>query len=198
MHAPNESPQTDRFETGEPSTKVEIAEALYRLLAASEDYLATLSNDAFFQRQGDKWSPSEHVRHLSKSCFAVARGLKLPRILLRLRFGRPHHPARSFVEMREVYRALLAAGAKAGRFAPTPQPLPSDPESRRREIMAAWRASCTDLVAGLQRWPEEVLDRLAMPHPLLGKLSVREMLFFSVYHNAHHLRRVEERAAAAS
>jgi hypothetical protein len=32
-----------------------------------------------------------------------------------------------------------------------------------------------------------------LPHPLLGKLTVREMLFFTVYHNAHHLDQVASR-----
>ena len=39
-----------------------------------------------------------------------------------------------------------------------------------------------------QRWPEPSLDRYQLLHPLLGRLTVREMLEFSVYHHAHHLR----------
>ena len=40
------------------------------------------------------------------------------------------------------------------------------------------------------------LDRYRLPHPLLGKLTVREMLFFTVYHNYHHVRSVADRLAA--
>jgi len=36
-------------------------------------------------------------------------------------------------------------------------------------------------------WSELQMDRIRLPHPVLGKLSVREMLFFTLYHNQHHL-----------
>ena len=35
------------------------------------------------------------------------------------------------------------------------------------------------------------LDAVLLPHPLLGKLTVREMLFFTVYHVQHHRALVE-------
>jgi hypothetical protein len=48
----------------------------------------------------------------------------------------------------------------------------------------------------MTRWPERALDRHLLPHPLMGLLTIREMLAFTVYHTAHHLRRVADRAAA--
>jgi hypothetical protein len=35
------------------------------------------------------------------------------------------------------------------------------------------------------------MDYHVLPHPLLGPLSVREMLFFTVYHNTHHVLNVQ-------
>ena len=40
----------------------------------------------------------------------------------------------------------------------------------------------------LGNWSEKDLDKYKLPHPLLGKLTVREMLFFTIYHNEHHLK----------
>jgi hypothetical protein len=42
-------------------------------------------------------------------------------------------------------------------------------------------------------WREADLDRYRLPHPLLGKLTLREMLFFTLYHNYHHVRNVAKR-----
>ena len=46
-------------------------------------------------------------------------------------------------------------------------------------------------------WGELALDRYRLPHPLLGRLTVREMLLFTLYHSVHHFNlvstRVEER-----
>jgi hypothetical protein len=57
--------------------------------------------------------------------------------------------------------------------------------------------SIDELVSLVARWPENALDRRLLPHPLLGRLTVREMLFFTVYHNRHHVDVVRGRLAAA-
>ncbi|MCB9182399.1 MAG: DinB family protein [Flavobacteriales bacterium] len=36
------------------------------------------------------------------------------------------------------------------------------------------------------RWSESDLERYLLPHPLLGKLTLREMLYFTLYHVQHH------------
>ena len=33
---------------------------------------------------------------------------------------------------------------------------------------------------------EKQLDTFILPHPLLGKLTLREMLYFTIYHAEHH------------
>ncbi|MEA2693889.1 MAG: hypothetical protein QOJ16_3276 [Acidobacteriota bacterium] len=183
------------FETGEPSSSAELAAALVHLQEESERYLATLPTPVFLAPQGPKWSPADHVRHLAKSTFPLVKALGLPRPILFVLFGPRRGASRAFPVVREVYRTRLAAGASAGRFAPTPRPLPADHEAWRAQVMTSWRGAHEALVAQVSRWPEAALDRYRLPHPLLGKLSVREMLFFTLYHNAHHLRLVASRVS---
>jgi hypothetical protein len=38
----------------------------------------------------------------------------------------------------------------------------------------------------LNKFTEEELDKYILPHPLLGKLTIREMMFFTIYHVLHH------------
>jgi len=42
------------------------------------------------------------------------------------------------------------------------------------------------LFSKLDKFTENELDRYILPHPLLGKLTLREMLFFTIYHIEHH------------
>jgi hypothetical protein len=184
---------SDRFETGTPSKGAEVAAELRRLHEECETYLRSLPADVFVQPQGEKWSPAEHVRHLSKSIRPLTMALGLPRFVLWLRFGRTAVASRSFELMRETYRARLAAGATAGRFAPSPQPLPTDPTAYRETVLASWRAVNDDLRSRIAGWDEAALDRYRLPHPALGRLTVREMLFFTLYHHAHHLNLVASR-----
>jgi hypothetical protein len=181
------------FDVGEPQTGIECRAAMGRLVAEAGDYLGGLPRDVFFAPQGDHWSPAEHVRHLRKSTAPLARALRLPPWLLRLWFGRGRGTSRTFHALHETYRTALANGGQAGRFAPTPEPAPPDLEGRRSEILSAWRAAVEELGSAGARWPEPALDRTLLPHPLLGKLTVREMLEFTVFHTTHHLERVASR-----
>jgi hypothetical protein len=61
-------------------------------------------------------------------------------------------------------------------------------------VLASWSAASRDLQTRIASWDEAPLDRYCLPHPALGRLTVREMLFFSLYHNAHHLNLVVSRA----
>lgn len=178
-----------------PETRDAITRALARLHEESGHYWASLPTERFLAPIGDAWSPADHVRHLTISVRAVTRGLELPRVLVWLVFGPARAPSRSYDALREIYRGVLARGAKAGEY--TPRPLPSagsgqafpidDAEATRARIMAQHTAAVGGLVATASGWSERALDRCRLPHPLLGKLTVREMLCFTLYHNLHHV-----------
>jgi len=182
------------FDTGEPASRDEILAALVRLNAEADAYLGSLPTAVFLERQGEKWSPADQLRHLSKSTSPLVGALGLPRVVLRVLFGRSRSPSRSFTTLREVYRGKLLEGATAGKFAPSPRPRPADPEAWRAEVMSRWRAGAAAFHRKVASWPDEALDHYRLPHPLLGRLTVREMLFFTLYHNAHHLQQVASRA----
>ena len=63
----------------------------------------------------------------------------------------------------------------------------------RDKKIAAFNRERDKMIARLSSWSESKLDTYLLPHPLLGKLTLREMLFFSVYHIEHHLKLLEGR-----
>lgn len=179
------------------SSRDDICAAVEQLHAESVRYWSSFPTAAFLAQIGDAWSPAENVRHLTKSMRAVSRGLKLPRLLVRMRFGASSRPSRSFEQVRDDYRATLARGGKAGRFTPSTRPTPVDPEAERAQIMAYHEAAVGELCSLASRWTEKDLDRLQFPHPLMGLLTVREMLLFMLYHNSHHVEGVRRRLATS-
>ncbi|WP_145979260.1 DinB family protein [Gemmatimonas phototrophica] len=178
------------------SSGSDIRTALHALHRESVAYWDALNTATFLAPIGTAWSPAENVRHLTKSMRAVTQGLQLPRVVLLVAFGRATAPSRPYAAVREVYRARLAQGASAGRFAPRPHAAPSNPEDARARTMAAHAAAVASLCDAVERWPERALDARRLPHPLLGRLTVREMLFFTLYHNRHHLENVQRRFAS--
>lgn len=151
----------------------------------------------FFAPQGDRWSPAEQIRHLTKSSRPLVRAFRLPFWLTRLVFGTAPRPSRTFLQLRDDYRRLLSGGATAGRYAPTPEGPPADPSSRRREILERWLGVNEALSAAWGGWRGMQLDQATLPHPLLGKLTAREMAMFTVYHTSHHLNLVAGRLDVA-
>lgn len=179
----------------EPRTRDEILAELGKLHRASREYWGSFPTPELLAPIGEAWSPADNVRHLTKSIRPVAQALRAPRLALGLLFGPARRPSRSFAEVRDAYHARLAQGVDAGRFAPRPVPVPADAEAYRARITGYHDQAAAALAANLTRWPEKSLDRYRMPHPVLGKLTVREMMFFTLYHNLHHVLVVERRLA---
>lgn len=179
----------------EPFSKPELLRELRSLHEQGTAFWDSFSTLEFFAPLGDAWSPADNVRHLIKSNRPVVRALSLFRPVLLLRFGLTLRSSRSYSRIREIYLTALAGGVTAGRFAPTPEPLPDDLEAARRALMARRGAIAAALEAALGSWSEGSLDRHRLPHPALGSLTVREMLFFTLYHNLHHVQNVAGRAA---
>lgn len=179
-----------------PRTGTEIVAALSAVLFESDAYWQSLGTERFLSPIGTGWSPAENVRHLTKSVRAVTTGLRLPRWLLALRFGSAKAPSRAFDVLKAAYHERLAQGVTAGRFSPSARTSAADPEAQRREIMERHRGAVRAMCDAAARWPEEALDTRVLPHPALGTLTVREMLFFTVFHNQHHLVLVQRKLGA--
>jgi len=179
-----------------PHTREQLIAAFERQETESVAYWDAFSTDEFFRAIGSSWSPAETVRHLSKSTRPVVKALSMPRIVLRVMFGKPGRASLTYDGLRARYLELLAAGGEAGRFAPSPR-TETDLGAWRVAIMAELERGNRELRRAISRWTEAKLDRLQLPHPLLGKLTVREMLFFTLYHQRHHIEVVERRRRAA-
>jgi hypothetical protein len=178
-----------------PGTRSEIIAALTSVEAEVATFFGSLRDDEFLLRSGEAWTPAEHLKHLNTSVSAVARGFAIHPWLLRLRFGRVRAPSRSYDGVRELYQARLAGGARAtGPFVPPPDDCTLDRVSAyRAEILGRWARVNARLRDALQRWSERRLDGVGLPHPLLGKLTAREMLFFTLHHNQHHVQAARRR-----
>ncbi len=183
-------------EPTDPASREELIKAFEAVHREAEELFGSFSQDDFFRRTEDGvWSPGENVVHLIKSVKAVADAMELPKLMLRTMFGSASG-SRSYSEVRELYLRTLAQGAVSpSRFVP---PAVGDgAEQSRSRALAGWRRVSASLVTALAKWRESALDKYRLPHPILGKISVREMLFFSHYHDLHHLEIVRRAALAA-
>jgi hypothetical protein len=180
----------------EPFGGSEIVRELRALHARSRDFWRSFSTTEFFFPFGDTWSPADNVRHLLKSNRPVLRAMSTAKILLLARFGAGLRSSRTYTEVRERYLGRLTEGVTAGRFTPRPLASSEQTEEQRNALLAEMDQVSERLTGAVSGWREWQLDRFRLPHPALGRLTVREMLFFTLYHNLHHVRNVERRMGA--
>lgn len=171
-----------------PDSRTEILGEIGRLAAEVERIAASFDTRTFFAPQYEdgtaRWSPAQQVRHLTRATYPLARAFDMPRLALLMRFGLSLRGRRSYADLVRRYEKLLESRPQAGRFAPDADATADD--TRRAEIMGRFRDSISKLCAAADEWSERALDRYRLPHPLLGNLTTREMLWFTVFHTAHH------------
>jgi DinB superfamily len=144
----------------------------------------------FVESPNGKWSVGQNLDHLNKSLSPVNLALSLPGLVLTLLFGKPNRKPRTYPELVERYHQKLAAGGKAsGRFIP-----PKIMWEQKERLISKFSKETESMNRLMNQWTEEQLDNYLLPHPLLGKLTLREMLFFSGYHIQHHTTLLKARA----
>jgi hypothetical protein len=113
--------------------------------------------------------------------------LLLPKIIMRLFFGKPNEK-RTYEQLVNDYQNALKNGGKAGALY-----IPKSVSISKKQNLII---NLTKLVVALNRKidkiSEEDLDKHNLPHPLIGKTTIREMLYFTIYHVQHHQKAIKE------
>ncbi|MEZ6021733.1 MAG: DinB family protein [Planctomycetota bacterium] len=158
-----------------------------------------LEPTAFVAPQGNHWSAAQHLGHIEWASRTVA-GANVPAaaLLLLHAFGPRIRPEWSADSLRERYQEALALTQAPAAFRPR-DPKPGDPTPEfQAKALDTWRQTLENLA---QQGPD--LSALGpAPHarpapPVLGKITIWEVLVFAPTAQRHHLARFEQRAACA-
>jgi len=173
------------------STKDEI---LAQLKLAGTEFTSCcsgISHEQFFRQPAEKWSVAQNVTHLITSANMTRLAYRLPKFILRLYTGKPNRPSRNYDELVAKYNLKLVQGGRAsGQFNTKPVPENRGKENILRSYYKAMETLSTTIQ---QQWADPQLDQYLATHPLLGKLTLRELAYFTIYHTEHHLNIVKER-----
>lgn len=129
-----------------------------------------------------KWSAGQQAEHLLKSTKALKPAFKIPKFVLKQRFGVANRPSRSYDELVQRYNEKIAAGGTASSPY-VPDPVTFD---KRDSLLDGITETVKKLNKGFGKWSDKDMDEYILPHPLLGKVTVREMMYFTIYHVQHH------------
>ncbi|MCW3091590.1 MAG: DinB family protein [Ferruginibacter sp.] len=145
-------------------------------------FVTSLNEQQFEYSFDNKWTAGQQLDHIYRALRPLTQGLALPKFLLRLIFPKSNRASITYESLVQKYTAKLAAGGKATRrFIPAPVSFNEKNELCKKILKLVARLSTQ-----IDNFTEEELDIYILPHPLLGKLTIREMMYFTIYHAAHH------------
>ena len=168
----------------EIQTKEQIIQALEVAYAELIQWFQNHDDSQFEKPEAPgKWSAGQHADHLIKSTVPMRKGLAMPKIALRTTFGVMNREERTYSALREKYKKALAEGGQAfGRYLPK-----GIRNEQKEQLINQLSYELEEIKKVLEKWDEKKMSKYILPHPLLGKFSIREMMYFTIFHTYHHL-----------
>lgn len=169
-------------------TKDDIKKALNSIFEELNNYIKSVDDATFKKSIDKKWSIAENIDHLTISNNITAIAFNTPKFVLKQSFKTNNRPNWNYDEVVWKYQRSLSEGAKASLpFTPKLSVVPV-----RFLVEKFWLNSTSNLLNAIDKWSEEELDTYLVPHPLIGKMTARELLFFTIYHVNHHLNTIKK------
>lgn len=156
--------------------------ALSESLAKVEQFIQSVSDHALHAKPTEKWSIAEELVHLTSADQGSAQAFSQSTITLRSTLHQPRNYNQIVKEYRENYAA--SDGVIPSRIVSNTQAQ----QMSGSDFLMYFSKAATALQQSLNPWTENYLDQVTVwKHPLLGPVTAREMLFFTIFHNRHHL-----------
>jgi len=169
--------------------KEEIIRESKKIFNEFSDTCLQIADNKFFSQPSEKWSIAQNVDHLIRAVKTTRLAYSLPKIFVRILFGKANRPSKTYEELVAKYKLKLAQGGKAsGRY------LPKTQFTKKLALIQKWQRENEKYVEAVElKWNDQQLDLYIAPHPLLGKLTLRELCYFTIYHTEHHLNIIKAR-----
>lgn len=169
------------------NTVADLLIQLDALMSQYRDVILNTSTQQINEEVDGKWSIYQIIDHVDKSNRIINIGYKTPRFLLKLFMGTSAKGSVSTEEVIKKYQAKLEAGAKSPLLSRAGK---SDLKDNQL-LLKRFNEHLSSLKANINKWKEEELNSIRLPHPILGKLTGKEMLSFTVYHLFHHMKAIQ-------
>ncbi len=132
--------------------------------------------------KNEKWSVYQNIDHINIGLLRLGNYLALPKAQIETLCGLSERRSTTYEKLVKIYLNAMSSGIKATE--------PFIPElnlnGNMEEVISNGKNLLKALLSNLDDWTEEELDLYHCPHPALGTITVREVLYFTIYHVQHH------------
>ncbi len=148
------------------------------------DYVDSLTDESFLYSYDGKWTAGQQLSHIYLCLLPLSKILVSKEVILR-KFGKINRETWDYdTVIGNYFKTSLKT---LDRFLPEY----IHPEQKRK-LIADFQDIVLTIHQLLERFTEEELDSLVLPHPLLGNLTIREMFYLTTYHPTHHMEQARQ------
>jgi DinB superfamily len=137
-----------------------------------------------------KWSTGQQTLHLLQSIKPLNTALSLPKFILKFKFGKANRAVRDFDAVKNRYLERLKEAIGITFKGSQNMNVPSIKE--KQYLLNRLQVESKKLQHKTKKWNDNDLDNIVLPHPLMGKMPVRELLMWTAYHVEHHTNTLKE------
>ncbi len=155
------------------------------------DWLKNQPEGYFNKGPEGKWTAGQHIEHLVDSIKQVNLALSLPFFVLKYKFEESNREVRTYNEVVKRYlEKLVTNQEKVEKFNIN---IKTPSEKRMKQLFSTLEIQNKKLQYKTKKWKDEKLDNLIFPHPLMGKMPIREIIMWTAYHTEHHTKILESK-----
>ncbi|MGB1308779.1 MAG: DinB family protein [Oceanihabitans sp.] len=156
------------------------------------DWLQNQEENKWLEGPQGKWTAGQQALHLLQSIKPLNDALSLPKIVLKFKFGKANREVRDYKAIVKRYQERLV-DAKGKTFKGSVN-MKTPSISEKKYLLNRLQVENKKLqYKTLKRWSDKQLDTYILPHPLMGKMPVREIIMWTAYHVEHHTKILKEK-----
>ena len=138
----------------------------------------------------EKWSTSQHIQHLTDSLQLLNTILSYPIFFLKYKFGTSNKEPRDYNIIAEKYEHKILVDQE--RVRTLNQRLKKPALKERERLLTKLQIQQKKLQYKTKKISEKNLDTLLIPHPLMGKITAREIIMWTAHHTEHHTKTLQK------
>jgi hypothetical protein len=164
--------------------KTEIADLLEEKHKDLFLWLENQSLENWEKGPEEKWTLGQHIQHLVDSLQLLNNALSYPRFFLKYKFGVCNREPRSYDRVAKNYEEKLSLNKDIARNFNKKLKKPTSQD--RERLLTRFQIQQKKLQYKTKKISEHNLDTLIIPHPLMGKMTIREIIMWTAHHTEHH------------
>jgi hypothetical protein len=170
--------------------KDEIADLLEEKYYALLEWLKEQTDEKWTEGPEGEYTTGQQALHLLKSVIPLNNALSMPKFLLSYRFGKTNQEVQDYNTIVKRYLELL--NDSEGKTFKSSRKIKIPKLEDKTYILTRLQVESKKLQYKARKITDKNLDTLLLPHPLMGKITIREILICNACHVEHRLKILKE------